>query len=100
MRIGGTNDWDARSTEVMPSNAWSHVVATYEKNEGVLRIWVDGIQKDAREVTGNVNVSGNSFYIGGNNFWGEVLRWADRQCPSLQPGAWYRRDPNESGDAG
>jgi hypothetical protein len=57
----------------MPLNAWSHVVVTYEKAEGMLRIWVDGIPVDDRAVTGDITTSTGALYMGGNQFWGEYF---------------------------
>jgi len=48
-------------------------VATYDKTEGKLKIWVDGFQRDERAVTGNIVVSAGTLYIGGNQFWGEYF---------------------------
>jgi hypothetical protein len=64
---------DARAPAPLPTNAWSHVVATYDPNEGDLRIWVNGIPVDDRWLTGNITVSNGSLFIGGNRFWGEYF---------------------------
>jgi len=72
VRIGGT-DMDSRTADAIPTNAWSHLVATYDKTEGKLKIWVDGFQRDERAVTGNIVVSAGTLYIGGNQFWGEYF---------------------------
>jgi hypothetical protein len=72
VHIAGT-DKDARAPNPLPVNAWSHVVATYDSNEGDLRIWVNGIPVDDRWVTGNITVSNGSLFIGGNQFWGEYF---------------------------
>src|SRR5204862_7573636 len=59
-------DRDARSPDPLPTNAWSHLVVTYEKAEGVVRIFVDGIPRDERLITGDIQVSANPMFIGGN----------------------------------
>jgi hypothetical protein len=66
-------DNDTRATDPLPTNAWSHVVATYDKVEGVQRIWVDGIPRDDRVLTGDIVVSNGALYFGGNLFWGEYF---------------------------
>jgi hypothetical protein len=71
-RIAAT-DRDVRASDPLPTSAWSHVVATYDKNEGVLRLWVDGIPVDDRQITGDIVVSKGSLFIGGNHFWGEYF---------------------------
>jgi VCBS repeat-containing protein len=72
VRISGV-DRDVVATNPMPLNAWSHVVVTYEKAEGMLRIWVDGIPVDDRAVTGDITTSTGALYMGGNQFWGEYF---------------------------
>ena len=72
VRIAGT-DMDARTTDAIPTNVWSHVVATYDKAEGKERIWVDGISVGERAITGNMTVSAGALYLGGNQFWGEYF---------------------------
>jgi hypothetical protein len=66
-------DADARLPSQLPLNAWSHVVVTYDKNEGMLRLWVDGFQQGARAVTGNITVTTGALFMGGNQFWGEYF---------------------------
>ena len=66
-------DKDARATEVLPLNAWSHVVVTYSNTEGMMRIYVDGIPRDNRQVTGSITVTTGALYIGGNATWGEYF---------------------------
>ncbi|HEV8345722.1 MAG TPA: N,N-dimethylformamidase beta subunit family domain-containing protein, partial [Vicinamibacterales bacterium] len=72
VRIAGV-DRDVVATSPLPLNAWSHVVVTYEKAEGMLRIWVDGIPVDDRSVTGDITTSTGALYMGGNQFWGEYF---------------------------
>jgi hypothetical protein len=69
----GTADRDARATDPLPTNAWSYVVVTYDKAEGVLRLWVDGIPRDDRVITGDIVVSTGALFMGGNQFWGEYF---------------------------
>jgi len=66
-------DRDARATDPLPLNTWTHVVATYDKVEGMERIWVDGIPVNARAQTGDVTVSTGSLFFGGDAFWGEYF---------------------------
>jgi hypothetical protein len=71
-RIGGV-DRDVRASNALPINVWSHVAVTYDKTEGMLRIWVDGVPVDDRAITGDITVSTGSLFIGGNQFWGEYF---------------------------
>jgi len=54
-------------------NAWSHVVVTYEKSQSALKIWVNGVPRDTRVITGDITTSTGSLFIGGNQFWGEYF---------------------------
>ena len=45
-------------------------MVTYDKTEGMLRIFVNGIPIDDRSVTGDITTSTGAVYIGGNQFWG------------------------------
>jgi hypothetical protein len=72
VRISGV-DRDVRASNALPLNTWSHVVVTYDKTEGALRIFVDGIPVDERSVTGDITTSTGAVYIGGNQFWGEYF---------------------------
>jgi hypothetical protein len=74
IRIAGdVADRDARATTSLPVNAWSHVAATYDKNASLLRMWIDGIPSGDRVITGDLTVSSNSLFIGGNQVWGEFF---------------------------
>jgi hypothetical protein len=72
VNIAGT-DRDVRALDPLPTNAWSHVVATYDKTAGRLRIFVDGVPRDERQVTGDITTSTGSLFIGGNQIWGEYF---------------------------
>jgi hypothetical protein len=66
-------DRDVREDNPLPLNTWSHVVVTYDKAGSRLQLWVDGIKKDERVITGDITTSTGSLYIGGNTFWGEYF---------------------------
>jgi hypothetical protein len=72
VNIAGS-DRDARATQTLPLNAWSHVVATYNKNDGKVRIFVDGLERDNRAYSGDITTSTGSLFIGGNAIWGEYF---------------------------
>ena len=72
VRISGV-DRDVRASDPLPVNTWSHVVVTYDKAEGVLRIYVNGIPIDDRSITGDIMTSADSVFLGGNQFWGEYF---------------------------
>ena len=69
----GTTDRDVRALDPLPVNAWSHVVVTYDKTGSLLRIFVDGIPRDDRVITGDIVVSTGALFMGGNQFWGEYF---------------------------
>jgi hypothetical protein len=71
-RISG-NDRDVRDAQAMPLDAWTHVVVTYDKTLGVLQLWVDGVRKAQRAITGDITTSTGPLYFGGNAFWGEYF---------------------------
>jgi hypothetical protein len=66
-------DRDTHIPDTLPAGVWSHVVVTYNKNMGKLRIYVDGLPRDERDITGNVTVSTSSLMLGGNTVWGEYF---------------------------
>jgi hypothetical protein len=72
VRIAG-NDRDVRTFDALPTNTWSHLVLTYNKAASRLEIWVDGVPRDDRTITGDIMVSNGSLFIGGNQFWGEYF---------------------------
>ena len=71
-RIAG-NDRDVRETQALPLNTWSHVVVTYDKTLGLMQLWVDGVKRDQRAITGDLTASTGPLYFGGNVFWGEYF---------------------------
>src|SRR5262249_21385528 len=70
--LGGT-DRDARASQTLPLNVWSHVVATYNKTDGKVRIFVDGLERDNRTYSGDITVSTGSLFLGGDSIWGEYF---------------------------
>jgi hypothetical protein len=71
-RIAG-NDRDVRETSLLATNAWTHVALTYNKAGSRLVLWVDGIPRDERVITGDIEVSTSALFMGGNQFWGEYF---------------------------
>jgi hypothetical protein len=67
------NDRDARAPDVLPANVWSHLAVTYDKTQGVLNIWVNGIPMDTRAIVGDITTSTGPLFMGGNQFWGEYF---------------------------
>jgi hypothetical protein len=72
VRIAGT-DRDVRESNPLPTNAWSHVALTYNSAQSRLVLWVDGVPRDERAITGDIMVSTGALFMGGNQFWGEYL---------------------------
>jgi hypothetical protein len=70
--LGGT-DRDARTSQSLPLNAWSHVVATYNKSDGKVRIFVDGLERDNRLYSGDITASTGALFLGGDSIWGEYF---------------------------
>ena len=48
-------------------------MVTYDKTGSLLRIWVDGVPRDDRVITGDIVVSTGALFMGGNQFWGEYF---------------------------
>ena len=51
----------------LPSNAWTHLAATYDGT--TQRLYVNGVQVGSRAQTGTLDVSANPLRIGGNTVW-------------------------------
>jgi hypothetical protein len=65
-----TREYSARSASALPVNKWSHVAATYDGK--TLRLYVNGVEKSALALTGELSGSTSDMIrIGGNKVWGE-----------------------------
>lgn len=53
---------------------WYHVVATYDSNEGKLRLYVNGILRDEQSRTGNIEISDYPLYFGCDSFGRAYLK--------------------------
>jgi hypothetical protein len=51
----------------LPLNAWTHLAATYDGSQ--LRLFVNGVQRASKAVTGSIPNSSGVLRIGGNNVW-------------------------------
>ena len=66
-------DMAARQPMTLPLNAWTHVVATYDKAAAQLALWVNGVNVGQLSMTGAIDVSNGALFIGGNTVWGEYF---------------------------
>lgn len=73
LRINPTSgsSQSAVSNTGLTLNAWSHLALTYDGS--VMRLYVNGVQKGTRNVTGNMYTSSNPLKFGGNGVWGEYF---------------------------
>lgn len=73
MRTAGQSLSDAAGgTAILPTNAWTHLAATYDGSN--LRIYVNGVEAGITPVTGPMVTSTLPLRIGGNALWGEFFR--------------------------
>jgi hypothetical protein len=72
-RTGGVDVGTRQPAATLPLNVWTHVVATYDKAAGQLAVWVNGVKVGQTTVTGNLEVSSEPLFIGGNTYWGEYF---------------------------
>ncbi len=68
--IGG--DRDTRGPSMLPTNAWTHLAATYDGSR--LRLYVNGVQASSRALAGSTLRSTGALRIGGNNVWEEWFK--------------------------
>ena len=59
-------------TTAVPTNAWTHLAATYDGT--TLRFFVNGVQVASKASPGPIKVSSGALRIGGNGIWGEYFR--------------------------
>jgi hypothetical protein len=69
---GGGADEFVLGTGAVPSNAWTHVAATYDGS--TLRFFVNGVQVASKSGISTVLASTGALKIGGNSVWGEYFR--------------------------
>jgi hypothetical protein len=60
---------DATSSSALTAAAWSHLAVTY--NGSLLKLWVNGVQRGSRSITGSILISNGALMIGGSNVLGE-----------------------------
>jgi hypothetical protein len=63
---------DARGTNSIHLDTWTHLAATYDG--ATLRIYVNGVQVGSRAVSGSLLTSTGALRIGGNGVWGEFFK--------------------------
>jgi hypothetical protein len=73
IRTVGTNgsSQNAGATPALPTSAWSHMATTYDGAN--LRLYINGVLRSTKAVTGSIITSGNPLKIGGNAIWGEYF---------------------------
>ena len=62
---------DTRGVAQLPTNAWSHLAATFDG--ATLRLFVNGTQVSTRALAGSLVGSTGALRIGGNSIWGEYF---------------------------
>jgi hypothetical protein len=68
----GTADYFVLGTGAVPTNAWTHLAATYDG--AALRFFVNGVQVATKTGVGTISTSTGPLRIGGNSVWGEYFR--------------------------
>jgi hypothetical protein len=73
VRIAGQSRSDgAGGTAILPTNAWTHLAATYDGSN--LRVYVNGVEAGITPVSGLPVTSSLPLRIGGNAAWGEFFK--------------------------
>ena len=67
----GSGEVEARSAASLPTNAWTHLAATYDG--AVIRLYVNGALSGSATATGSMPASTGAFRIGGNTVWDEYF---------------------------
>ena len=67
----GSGEVEARSAASLPTNAWTHLAATYDG--AVIRLYVNGALSGSATATGSMPASTGAFRIGGNAVWDEFF---------------------------
>ena len=67
----GSGELEARSAASLPTNAWTHLAATYDG--AVIRLYVNGTLSGSTAATGSMPASTGAFRIGGNTVWDEYF---------------------------
>jgi hypothetical protein len=65
----GSSDRGTTGTAAVPTNAWTHLAATY--NGATLRLWVNAVNVSSFNVTGSIATSTMPLRVGGNGVWAE-----------------------------
>ena len=66
--IAGT---DVGATTALPTGAWSHLAATYDRTS--FKLYINGTQVASKAFTGAITASTGALKIGGNSIWGEYF---------------------------
>jgi hypothetical protein len=66
--IAGT---DVGATTALPTGAWSHLAATYDRTS--FKLYINGTQVASKAFTGAITPSTGALKIGGNSIWGEYF---------------------------
>ncbi len=64
--VGGTQQ-KLSGPSALPAGAWSHLALTYDGSQ--MRLYVNGVQRASKAVTGSMPNSSGALRIGGNNVW-------------------------------
>ena len=67
-----TDDLWQTAPAKLPTNAWSHLAATYDGT--MMRLFVNGSQVASRALSGPIRVSSGVLRLGGNAIWGEWFK--------------------------
>ncbi len=68
---GGRSEWREVRTETNPLSyetyeigVWQHIVGTYDSSTGALKLYLDGVEKQATTIAGSIDSSSNPACIG------------------------------------
>ena len=86
-----TREFDARGTNSLAVNTWTHVAATYDGT--ALRIFVNGVQASSLNLTGPMVTSTGALRIGGNSLPSEWFAGLIDEVRVYSQGADRRPDP-------
>jgi hypothetical protein len=69
VNVSTSSEQDLRGTANLAVNTWTHVAATWDGAN--LRLYINGVQKATRALTGTMPSSTAPLRFGGNGVWGE-----------------------------